>query len=395
MRWSRIIGLTVLALILIPSFGIALAEPVLTVSLDEDSYEPGDWVEIEGNTNVTGTVYLEVTNSTDYVILEDDTEPVDEEFSFEFQLDEDLAPGVYEANVTVGTLTEILEFEVEEDESPCDVCSLENLTCAIDRAFWFIEKVNATANVLDGEGYNVTSFWDMLEEMNDTLTELLYNVTNEVITLEEAAEIFSDLRGDLGRLNGLLHSSTKKVKEDKAWRFMERMERLINSTVEKINRFNETENGEKWRAALEAHQRKLHRLRLTLNASNVDDLVGAAENVTETMSGDLDGFESNGFSWKTMFKVQARVQVLNETVQKMHGKGKENNRLKEKLENAEQLLGDWESEAKAKNWGKMKDLVEDANENLGGVGKTIRDINKQNKSNKGGNGKEKGKNKGK
>ena len=390
MRWSRIIGLTVLAFVLIPSFGIALAEPVLTVSLDEDSYEPGDWVEIEGYTNVTDTVYLEVTNSTDYVIFEDDTEPVDEEFSFKFQLDEDLASGVYVANVSVGELYDELTFEVEEDDSPCDVCSLENLTCAIDRAFWFIEKVNATAIVLDGEGYNVTYFWDMLDEMNDTLTELLYNVTNDVITLEEAAEIFSELRGDLGRLNGLLNSSTKQVKEQKAWRFMERMEKLINSTVEKINRFNETENGEKFRAALEAHQRKLQRLRLTLNASNVDELVDEAENVTETMSGDLDGFESDGFSLKAMFKVQARVQVLDETVQKMHGKGKVNTRLAEKLQNAQQLLGDWESEVEAKNWGKMKDLIDDANEKLGGVGKTIRESNKQNKSNKGGKGKNKG-----
>jgi hypothetical protein len=54
----------------------------------------------------------------------------------------------------------------------------------------------------------------------------------------------------------------------------------------------------------------------------------------------------------------------------------------------EGLLNDWNG----KNWGKVKEGIAESNDNLGGVGKTIRELNKPDKSNKGGNGK--GKNKG-
>jgi len=395
MRWSRIIGLTVLAFILIPSFVIALAEPVLTVSLDEDSYEPGDWVEIEGYTNVTDTVYLEVTNSTGDVILEDHTEPVDEEFSFKFQLD---IPGTYYANVTVDDLTEILSFEIltievvggsEEDEGDGEACeemTEEELYAAIDRALRFIDRVNATANSIEEE-YNMTDFYELVDELHSGLTEL--NDSIGTIPIEEAREWFCELRKDVSSLNGLLNSVTKNVKVKKAERFMNQMERLINSTVEKIQRFNETEDGTKWRAALDAHQRKLERLRLTLNITNADDLITEAGGVIEELNGDLDEFDSGDFSLKEMFKVQAKIQVLNATVERMKAKGKSNDmgKLQEKLRNAEALMGTLDGIEWEKNWGKMKNEVD---EELSGVGKAIRELNKRekpDKSNKGGNGK--------
>jgi hypothetical protein len=160
-------------------------------------------------------------------------------------------------------------------------------------------------------------------------------------------------------------------------------------TVEKIERFNETEDGTKWRAALEAHQRKLERLRLTLNITNADDSITEAGDVIEELNGDLDEFDSGDFSLKEMFKVQAKIQVLNATVERMKAKGKSNDmgRLQEKLRNAEALMGTLDGIEWEKNWGKMKDDVDDE---LGGVGKAIRELNKRekpDKSNKGGNGK--------
>jgi len=390
MRWSRIIGLTVLALVLIPSFGIALAEPVLTVSLDEGSYEPGDWVEIEGYTNVTDTVYLEVTNSTGDVIFEDDTEPVDEEFSFKFLLD---IPGTYYANVTVDDLTEILTIEVveesEEDEgdgATCEEMTEEELYAAIDRALRFIDRVNATANSIEDE-YNMTDFYELVDELHSSLTELYDSIGT--IPIEEARARFCELRKDVSSLNGLLNSVTKNVKVKKAERFMNQMEKLINSTVEKIERFNETEDGTKWRAALEAHKRKLERLRLTLNITNADELITEAGGVIEELNGDLDEFDSGDFCLKEMFKVQAKIQVLNATVERMKAKGKSNDmgRLQEKLRNAEALMGTLDGIEWEKNWGKMKSEVD---EELSGVGKAIRELNKRekpDKSNKGGNGK--------
>jgi len=237
-------GLGILALMLVPSFGVALAADTIKVWTDEASYGPSDNVEVEGTTNVTGTVTILITNSSGHEILSLTEDPDgDGEFSVNFQLDEDAAEGTYGVNAAVGNIYNTTGFEVivESDdgeegdnpsENPSDFSSSEDLTCAIDRAFRYIGKVNTTAIALDQEGYNVTYFRDMLGELNDTLTVILFNMTNNLITPEEAVEKFSELRGDLGRLNGLLHSCTKKVKEEKAERFIEHMEKLINSTME-------------------------------------------------------------------------------------------------------------------------------------------------------------------
>jgi len=85
-----------------------------------------------------------------------------------------------------------------------------------------------------------------------------------------------------------------------------------------------------------------------------------------------------------MYKLQARIEVFNATVERMKEKGKAMDRLQEKLDNAEQLMEQMETQFNEKNWGKTKATISDADEALGGVGKTIREMNR---ANKGGNGK--------
>jgi len=403
MRWSKIIGLIALTLVLVPGLSTALAGDVLTVSTVKGSYELGDEVSVKGYTPINETVTIIVQNSTG-AILTLYGDPNDKlNYTVEFTLDDRFEAGEYEVNASVEDLWATATFEVviEPDEEepeegdedlPCEEMTEEELYAAIDRALLFIAKVNASADSI-GDEYDLTDFYILVGELRTGLIEL--NESIGTLPIEEARELFCDLRKDVSNLNGLLNSFTKEVKVRKAERFMEQMEWLINSTVEKIERFNETDEGERLRAALEAHQRKLWRLRLTLNATNADDLITDTDGVVEELNGDLDGFDSNGFSLKEMFKVQAKIRVLNATVERMKAKGKEMGRLQEKLRNAEALMGTLDDIEWEKNWGKMKDTLEGVEENLGGVGKAIRELNKpdkQGKSNKGGNGKGKGSN---
>jgi hypothetical protein len=396
MRWSKIIGLMVLTLVLAPSFSVALADEVLTVNT-KDSYELGDEVSVKGYTSINENVTVIISKDTVDILTLIDEPNKNGNYTVEFILDDKYNVGEYEVNASIDELWATTTFEVvveteepeeeEDDGEACEEMTEEELYAAIDRALLFIDKVNATANSIE-DGYNMTDFYELVDGLHFGLTELYDSIGT--IPIEEARELFCELRKDVSSLNGLLNSVTKNVKVKKAKRFMEQMERLINSTVEKIERFNETEDGEKWRAALEAHQRKLNRLRLTLNATNVEELVDVAENVTETMNEDLEGFESDGFSWKEMFKVQAKYQVLNATVERMKQKGKEMGRLQEKLRIAEEMMKSFGEQEWEKNWGKMKDALDDVDEELGGVGKAIRELNKRekpDKSNKGGNGK--------
>jgi hypothetical protein len=400
MQWKKIIGLMVLTLVLIPSFSIALADDMLTVST-KDSYELGDDVSVKGYSSINETITVVISKDTEDILTLTDDPNKKGNYTVEFTLDDNFEAGQFEVNATVDELWVTATFivaleseeeeepeeeviveseEVEEDGAPCEEMTEEELYAAIDRALLFIDRVNATANSIEDE-YNMTYFYEFVNELHSGLTDLKDK------SFEKAREEFCELRKDVSNLNGLLSSVTKNVKEKKALRFMEQMERLIGSTMEKIEGISGAEESEGLRAALEAHQRKLERLRLTSNTMDLDDLIDDAEEVVEELNGDLEWFDSDGFSLKEMFKVQAKIQVLNATVERMEEKDKDMGRLRKMLENAEALMGTIDDQGWAKNWGKMKDTLESAEVELSGVGKAIRKLNEPNKPDEGGNGK--------
>jgi len=377
MDLKKITAFVMLVLMVIPSLGMAMVSAVpLTVKTDRLIYEPGEDVEISGtadpNANISLTVIFIATQDT--VFNETILAEEDGNYSRVFPLPSYALGGTYNLtafNVTKAeTFFEVVQHEPPEEETAVD------LVCAIDRALLYIEKVNSTAITLNETGYNVAYFWDILDELNHTLTELRYNITEEDMPLEEATKIFSELRGDIGRLNGLLSSCAKNVKMEKAERYMVHMERLINSTIERIERLTETDKDGKLRAALEAQSRKLWRLRLQLNVINLEDTINAAEGTSRDVDGSLDGFDSEGFSLKAVLKVQAKIQVFNATVERMRKKGKQMNNLEYKLGNANQLMEQMMEHFEMTDLDELDDLIEAAEDDLRGVGKTIRQLNK-------------------
>jgi len=395
-------GLTSLVLLLIPSFGIALAADVIEIRTEE-SFEPGDDVEVEGYTNVTGAVTVIITNSSGYEILSFTEDPdEDGEFSVSFTLDED-AEGIYGVNATVGDIYDTTSFEVvvesgdggdttvhsEGDDPPEEIMTLEDLLCAIERAFRFIDKANATAEALQ-EDYDMTLFWEEVNALNYSLTELYETVDED--NLEASVEAFCDLRKEISQLSGLLSSITKTVKQDKALRFTVRMMRQIRDLEDKIGGLGESAELNEFRSNLEAHERKLERLWLNLNTTiPPEDLEGymkQLEGVTQGVDSGFDGLGDEGYTLKEMYKLQARIEVFNETVERMKERGKTMNRLEEKLGNARALMEQMKAQFGELTQEQLKGLIEDASESLGGVGRTLREMNE---SNEGGNGKSQGK----
>ncbi|MFB0558079.1 MAG: hypothetical protein ACETVY_03070 [Candidatus Bathyarchaeia archaeon] len=406
MRWSRVIELPILVLLLIPSFGVTLAADTINVWI-EASYEPGDKVEVEGTTNVTEKVTIIITNSSGHEILSLKDDPdEDGEFSVSFTLDEDAAEGTYGVKATVGNIYNSTSFEVvaesddgEEDEgahvqsegdNPCDeITTLDDLLCAIERAFRFIEKANETAEALQ-EDYDMTLFLEKVNGLNESLTYLYENANDD--NLEASVEEFCDLRNEISQLSGLLNSITKNVKKEKAMWFTKHMMRLIEGLEENIPMLSESVESGEFASALKAHQRKLERLWLTLNTTispdELERILEELEGVTEGVESGLDGLNGEGYTLKEMYKVQARIQVLNATVERMKERGKTMNRLEEMLGNAEQLMNQMKEQFGELTQEQLRSLIENASDSLGGVGRTIREMNK---SNNGGNGKSQGK----
>ena len=390
-------GLTSLVLLLIPSFGVALAADVIYVRTEE-SYKPGDKVKVEGSTNVTGAVTVIITNSTGDEIFSSSVNPDEGEFLVDFLLGEDASAGTYEVNATVGSIYNTTSFKVVvESDGGEETMTLEDLLSAIERAFRFIEKANSTAIALqEEEDYNMKLFWEKLNGLNESLTELYDNI--ELGNVGASVEDFRDISKEISQLSGLLSSITKNVKQEKALRFTMRMTRQIRDLKGKIYGLGESAGVDEFRSNLEAHQRKLEMLWLTLNSTIPHDelefYLKELEGVTKGVDSGFDGLGEEGLTLKGMYMLQDRIHVFNATIKRMEKMGKTMNRLQEKFDNAnnqldmaKQLMEQWEEEFRARNWGKMKDTIGDANESLRGVGKTIRDLNR---SDKGGNGKSNG-----
>jgi len=152
-----------------------------------------------------------------------------------------------------------------------------------------------------------------------------------------------------------------------------------------------SEESDKFTFALQAHRRKLERLQLTLGTTippdELEAIIAELEGVTQDVESGLNDLGEEGYTLKEMYKVQARIQVFNATVERMKKKGKTMNRLEEKLGNAEQLMNQMKEQFGELTQAQLKAMVEDAEENLSGVGKAIRELNKTDKRDKGGNGK--------
>jgi len=406
-RWSRVMGLTSLVLLLIPSFGIALAADVINIRTDE-SYEPGKEVEVEGYTNVTGTVTVIITNSSGYEIQILTVEPEDGEFSDSFTLDEDASAGTYEVNATIGSIYNTTSFEVvvesddggedegvpvepEGDDPPEEIMTVDDLRCAIERAFRFTDKANATAEALmEDYDYDMTLFLERLNELNDSLAELYDTVDED--NLEDMVEEFRDLRKEISQLSGLLNSITKNVKKERAMWFTKHMMRLIEGLEENIPMLSESMESGNFASKLKVHQRKLERLWLTLNTTippeELEGYLKQLEGVTQGVESAFASLGDEGYTLKEMYKLQARIDVFNATVERMRLRGITINRLEEKLGNAEQLMDQMKLQFGVLSQEQLMGLIEDASMSLGGVGRTLREMNEPNG---GGNGKSQGK----
>jgi len=288
------------------------------------------------------------------------------------------------ALMLIPSFTVVFTMALAEDLLPSeDAMTLEELLLAIERTFSYMDKVNETAYTLAGESYDMTLLIDRMEELNGSLEELYDSVTTE--NLEESIDEYRRLKREISGLNGLLNSVTKNVKESKMLQFTERMMRRIGELEGNILMLA-SEEGDQLSSALQAHQRKLERLQLTLQTTippeELEAILEELEGVTQDVESGLDELGEDGYTLKQMYKVQARIEVFNATVERMKEKDKPMNRLEEKLGNAKQLMAEMKAQFGELNKAQTKALMDETDENFGGVGKAMREMNKKEKPDK-------------
>ncbi len=241
------------------------------------------------------------------------------------------------------------EEEPPEDEEPeDDVEKGIGLNVAIDMALRFVDKVNETVDRLIEEGYesDVESIRERLKEAEDVLLALrdeLDSLDSDVSIADIAREL-GRIRESLGETNSLLHSmAVKRHKLEMTGRFMEQVQnrvRVLNDTILKLRERLEAEKTVMVGNTLGNVYRKIKRLRERISTDDVDDLLDELEDAVEDIDENLDELNSEGISTnlKSMNMVEARINVLRKSAERLRRKGWDTSDVDVELEAATRLL---------------------------------------------------------
>jgi len=256
---------------------------------------------------------------------------------------------------------EALETAEEEAEKAV------GLRVAIERARAFLRKVNATADRLEEDGYDVSQIREVLAEANDTLAraeELL-----ESGDVSAAAHALADARGTIGRMMGLLHSMAKKVKAEKAEKFVEQMQKRIQGLEDKIDKLRdrlEEKNAVRANQTLQAVEEKLQRIRERLEAGDVDAALDELDDAVEEIDEGIDELNGHGISslLKEANRVEAKIRALNATAMTLRNRGLNASRVEEEISRAKSLLEEMMERLEEGDTEGAEGLLDEAEESL-------------------------------
>ncbi len=380
---QKVLSLLMLILVASQSFATIVGAMVLTVDTDREAYDPGEEVEIYGtadqNTNVTILVNSKIGIVLNITITTDE----DGEYETKFLLSSDAPDGVYDLTASTDDATAHTSFIVRQSyihikkKKSEDVVVIDpilwaseravRLRTAIDRTYATLNRINATADRLEDEGYDIEEIRLNLDEANETLIEAV--VLLDLFDIEGAAEKLATAREILDMTIDLLHSTAKKVKAVKAERFLEYMERRIINMNEKINRLK---NGVAAGAVVSATgmlqnmERKLQNIRVQLVAGDVADAIGELDDAVEEIEESLSGLNGLGISTqiKSMNKLEAKIRVLNATAEKLRKRGEDTSEIEEEIQNAEKLIDEAMTLLEEGNTNAVEEVLEDVQEKL-------------------------------
>ena len=258
-----------------------------------------------------------------------------------------------------------------------DLNTVYSLRCAIDRAFWFMEKINATT-VLLIDDYDTTLFLEHLNELNESLRRLYENVNSE--NLETSIEEYHELNEEINQLDELLYSIIENVKEDKIIKFTEHLINLIMSLEENILLLGDSKEYNELITILESQQNRIEKLWLSLNMNTsfnqFNEIVNELEGVTDVVGSGFLSLGDEGFMLREMYNLRAGFLILNDTVEMLKIRNKSNSRLEEKLGNVNETMNQIKRQFAEKNWENIEGLIETAKGYLGDFGKTMLEIKK-------------------
>ena len=280
-------------------------------------------------------------------------------------------------NLIQDTVTQLEKEPWVKGEDEDDAEDTYGLVVAIDRALEYIEKVKATAEKLEAEGYEIDETLGVELDIETALNKLRDQLLEGSISNPDAAKSLAEIRGDIGRIMGMLHSTAvKERKFEMAERFMEQMQNQIRGIEEKMLRLRDRLEAEKVvnvGNSLGAVFKKVERLRERIGTEDLDELIDELQGEIDDIVENLEKLNGDGISlnlW-AINSIEARIRVLKSTAERLKRKGYDTTEVEWQLEDAEGMLEDMMTQLTAGNtWG-AKGLIRDAEEYFKNISKNL------------------------
>ena len=283
-----------------------------------------------------------------------------------------------------GEAYRMLREHVRETEGPDETDDAafneteRGLRVSIERAYTYLERLNATVMGLEGEGYDMTEVTELIRKSWMSLGEAEAYV--EEGDLRAAVREFSVARATLGQANGLMSSTVRAYKERRAQQFMEQVQsniRNINGTIERLQTSLEAGRTNQVRAVLSTVELKVQSLRERLSSSNLDvsiDELHAAVNSINQGLDELDGETATQI--RALNMVEAKMRALNESAVRVMQRYANNSDITSQVEaliaRNREVFDEITEEIRAGNSDAVRSLLREANTNVVEASRNVR-----------------------
>jgi archaellum component FlaC len=268
--------------------------------------------------------------------------------------------------------------EPEETDEPTFNETERGLKVAIERAYMYLGRLNATVVSLEGEDYDVSAVLEMLRKAWTYMVEAEAQI--EEGELRNAARALATARETLGQSNGLMNSTVKAYKERRVQHFMAQVQnniRNINGTIERLQTSLEAGRTNQVRAVLSTVEMKVQGLQERLTSGNLDvslDELHAAVNSINDGLNELDGETATQI--RAMNMVEAKMQALNASAirisQRYANYSDVQGEVDALLSRTREMFDEITDEIKAGNTEAVRDLLRIANSNVVEANKNVR-----------------------
>ena len=362
LRKNKYTATMMVALLIIPSI-ILNGVYAITVETDKDVFQPGEAVGVSGVANSSSEILLSVFFNESAIIHNDNVTSLDNgNYSTTFMLDNSAEPGVYNLTATSGPESDFVLFTVEEIESDNETTpdpeELGNVTAseflsegeglgdAISRARTYLGRLRdmivALRTEYDGND-DVLGNITVIEAKVDIAEGYLVSAESAVgDSHKEAAKYYSAARNLMGRIKGLLNSVCKTHKTARIEKFSAEVEKRIGGLESKIGQLNDRlAHSQEVLSAMNSTKLKLNHVMKSLKAGNISTAMAHLNAIVDEIDGNIDNLNGTetAAQFKNMYKLEAKIRVLEKQALKMQRKGLNATEVLEGISLAQSQLG--------------------------------------------------------